>query len=460
MSFPTIYDVVQAFGSSFKSIDFRTIMVKPEDQWINVITSVFLANKSQEEIKSEHQQLKDKLSINTSKFRFLPLCYSFKDGLELLLRQLMNGEVSRFHIKFREIDLSELRVDQFPSYLKEMKEWKLVGAETNGTEGYRTNLWHIINSQNENARRVGYKDIYELINETLRIRDFYQGRTRDLVVGIPLLARIADMSLDDSSLKIKTKKVISIADLQLNLVIERLNPQTRHYERVWRKIELVKECKQPLTHDFCYADNSIKLPNLNSADMIDAELIHRRVPTLSIDQNRLIVPLQKPVEPFAKTLFSFCPLDSFRERLLNPEKFKKPSKEFEDAVAWLLSLIGFSVVQLRNFETLRISKTSYQVGSIDMIAHTENESVILVDCDTSIPDDKKIRSMKAVKDYFKFIQDENRRPNIVSIIFSPKDCTGISVGFQDVKIIDGYKIEWMLEEAINGYSEEARNSLA
>ena len=82
-----------------------------------------------------------------------------------------------------------------------------------------------------------------------------------------------------------------------------------------------------------------------------------------------------------------------------------------------------------------------------------------VDCDTSIPDEKKIRSMMAVKEHFRYIQDEYKRPNIVSVIFSPKDCTGISVDREAVKIVDRHKINRMFEEAMKGNLEEARSSL-
>ena len=460
MSLTTVSEVVQAFSSSFKTVDLRIVAVAQEYKWINVITSMFLSNKSQEEIKSEQQQVKDRLP-KTNEFRVFLVCYPFEELYDLF-EQFKKGEVRLYRtheIKFREFDPSELRVDRYlPSYLKEMEEWRLVGSEGMGQEENRKNLWPIVESQNARAIVLGFEDIYELINETLRIRDFSRQRRRDLVISIPIPARIANASLVGSSIKIKTK-VFPSEDLQLNLSIRRLNPRTRQYERVWRKTELVKKCKLPPARHFCYVTNFIQLADLRPHDRIEVELIHRQVPTLGIDKTHLEVPLQNAVEPFAKTLFSFCSFDLFRKRLLNPEQFRKAGKEFENAVAWLLSLIGFSVAPLGRFEELKIPETGYQVGSIDMIAHRENECILLVDCDTKIPDDKKIRSMMEVKEHFKFIQDEYKRPYIVSAIFSPKDCTGISVDRQTVKIVGRHQIKRIFEEAMKGNLEQARSSL-
>jgi hypothetical protein len=466
MSAVILFEAVEAFSSSFKSVDLRIVAVKPEDQWINVITSIFLSSKSKEETNVQQQQARDKLPQNTDKFCVLLTCYLFK-SLPTLFKQIQKGKITanRIPIKFREFDPSELRVDQFlPSYLKEMEEWRLVGSEAQGKEEDRRNLWPIVNSQNGAARLRGYKDIYELIMETLRIADFHNGRPRDFVFGIPMPARIAEVSLVDSSVIIKTKKVFGLEGLQLNLSNRRINKVTGNYEPIWRKTELVKECKYSPPSEVCQATNSIELTNSRPHDRIEVDLINRQVPTLSIDMTFLMVPLKNAVEPFAKTLNDFCSLEVFKERLLNPERCvedgTKPNIIFENAVSWLLSLLGLSILPLgRHFERLKIPKTSYEVGSVDIIAYRENECLLLIDCDTSIPDDKKIRSMKAVRDHFKFIQDEFRRPDIGSIIFSPKDCTGIQTGSSNVKIVDRHQITWILEKVMEGKSGDARTSL-
>jgi hypothetical protein len=67
--------------------------------------------------------------------------------------------------------------------------------------------------------------------------------------------------------------------------------------------------------------------------------------------------------------------------------------------------------------------------------------------------------MMIVKDHFGFLQDEHKRPDIISMIISPKDCRGIIVGREDVKLVDRFKIERIFEEAMRGDIKQARFSL-
>lgn len=457
----TVNEILQAFSPAFKSIDLRIVTVKLEEHWTNVIASMFLSSKSQKEIKSEQQQIREKLP-KTDNFSILLECYPF-DLISDLFKQIEKGEIviNGKSIKIPPFDPSKLTIDTYlPSYLKEMKEWKLIGSRA--TAKIDGEVWRIMSDQDGPSRLVGYENVYELIKETLRIRELGPDISRILVIGIPMPARIVEISLDGKLVKIKTKNAFSSDDLQLNISLERVN-RSNYFEPFWRKTHRVKKCRYPLKRGFCYVTNPIKLGNSKPHDRIEVELIHRRIPTLRMDEASLMVPLENAAEPFGKALSAFCSMDVFKERLLNPERFvegrTKPNIIFENAIAWLLSLVGFSVLHLgRNFETLRIPETGYQVGSIDIVAYRENERLLLVDCDTSIPDEKKIRSMKTVKDHFSYIQDEHKQPDIMCAIFSPKDCTGI-LAHPDVKIIGRYQIERTFEEAMRGNTEQARSSL-
>jgi len=51
--------VLKAFSPALKSIDVRTVAVCPasEEHWQNLVTSIFLSDKTVEEIKLEHKKL-------------------------------------------------------------------------------------------------------------------------------------------------------------------------------------------------------------------------------------------------------------------------------------------------------------------------------------------------------------------------------------------------------------------
>jgi len=162
------------------------------------------------------------------------------------------------------------------------------------------------------------------------------------------------------------------------------------------------------------------------------------------------------VKPFAQALFSFCTVEEYKKRLFTPELCKKSSTVFEDAVAWLLSLIGFSVVQLRNFEKLRVRETGYERGSIDMIAHRENECMLLIDCDTSVLDVKKLGYLDEVREYLSsFIMNKHQVPRVISVLISPREYNEPSNDL-NLMIMGKSQIERIFAEAMKGNSDEAR----
>jgi hypothetical protein len=462
MSVVTLSEVVRAFSSSYETLDVRIVALRLEDKWINVITSIFLSGESEEKIESKQQQMRSEVPRGNDGVSVF-LTHSSAKSIHNYLDRIKNGEpilVEGIEVRFRQLDPYVLTVESLlPNFLRGIEEWKLAGSQTQGKEEERSRVWPILETQNRQAKLRGYRDIYELINETLGLTDFNRGTTRDFVVGIPMPARILQLSLTDSSMNIQIKKLPGLRDLQLNLSLRKAT-RVMPYQKTMRRIaEPIIDSEQLTTEKCSYVTNSIELAEIRDSDWIDVELIHRQVPTLSMDNTNLTVSLQNPSEPLAKTLSGFCSLDLLKERLLNPEKFKKPGIEFEDATEWLLSLIGFAVVRLGRFEKLKVQETNYEVGSIDIIAYKENECILLVDCDTSVPDEKKIRSVASVKDHLKFIQDEYKRLRLVSLVFSPKDCTGITVNYQDFKIVDKHQITQLFEEMMKGDIERAQSSL-
>lgn len=451
--------VLQAFSSAFRSIDLRIAAVDHEGQFTNVITSMFFSYKSPEELELEQGKLR--ATMPSGDFLILLLGFPFA-GASDLFRQLGKGKLKIFPpTHFGELNMTKIKVQSRPDFLREIGEWNLVGSKVDSKKG--DEIWDIVDSHSGQARLSGYKDSYDLINEILGIRGFQRGKKEALVIGIPVLARIADVRFTGSKMRIKTRKAASLEDLQLNIYQRRPSKRGGQWESVSRsrKPILVKRCKSSSRRRFCTVTNSINLATAKPYDLVEVELIHKGEPSLSMDTAGSRVPLVNVTEPLAKTLFSFCSMNEFRERLLHPEKHKNPSIVFENAVAWLLSLIGLSVLQLgKKFEKLRVYETKFERGSVDMIAYKESEYLVLVDCDTAIPDEKKVRSMTALKQYFESLQTAQGEPRICPVIISPRDCSGLAIdAFNVVKVVGGSGIERIFEEAMKGNVKGAIYSL-
>ena len=468
MTSTPVYKVLSAFSRVFQSIDLRIVAVDDGKQLTNLVSSIFACTESPEGLRDRHKKLEGSLP---SSGEVVVLLYSLPfpkfDSIFSQFRKgrFMSGDIGfdGLPINFSELDLTRLAIDRYHAeHFKCIGEWKILGGSVDAKRD--ASIFEIADRQNEDARRKGFGDIYEWINQSLEIR-FIRGHSTALVVGIPILAKITGLDLDGSSLKVAIRKASLFDDLQLNFSIGRLSSMQRTYEPFWVGIEQLEKCEQPSQHEYCDVTSIINLPNFKPHDRIAVELIHLKAPSLCLDIKTSEVPLEKAYEPFAKVLTSFCPFEKYKMHLFSPEESSKPkpSDVFEDATAWLLSLIGYSVIQLRGYEILRATKTKYQKGSVDMIAYRENEDLLLVDCDTSVPDEKKIQSMKRITKEFSGLQDQQDSPRILSLIISPRDCgtlaTEMLSSSLSFRIVGRHKLEKIFEEAMTGNSKEARSIL-
>lgn len=89
-----ILDVVNAFSLSFKSLDLRTAAVRADNEWTNVITSIFFSNKSPEDVRTEQRKISaDLRSISDGDFSFCFVGYPFNQ-LSQFFQQINQGRVT------------------------------------------------------------------------------------------------------------------------------------------------------------------------------------------------------------------------------------------------------------------------------------------------------------------------------------------------------------------------------
>ena len=87
---------------------------------------------------------------------------------------------------------------------------------------------------------------------------------------------------------------------------------------------------------------------------------------------------------FTEVFFKFYSSEDFKSDLLTPELIEKADFVFQDAVAMLLSLIGYSVIVLgkkkrknKELDKLRL-ESKVVVGSLDLIAFRENNKLFII----------------------------------------------------------------------------------
>jgi hypothetical protein len=312
------------------------------------------------------------------------------------------------------------------------------------------------------AKLLGYEDTYQLIADTLQVNNFGGADDKCLVVTIPIYARIVDGESKAHEVSVTSRFHRNLTGLQLNVVTQGWTSSGMALRAISRETRRLKASsfagKSAIASKTCHFKRTTNDPS----SFIEAELIHRGIPVISVSKVRVRMISQGNAGMLLAALSEFCSFEVFRGHLLTPEKFKEkgftPQKIFEEAVSWLLTLLGYSVLRLQGrFEHLVIPETKYEVGSIDLLAQ-KNGRLFLVDCDTSIPDSKKLNQMYGMTTYGGDAKKTPPFSQARTVVFTPRDCTQFQTS-GNVTIIDGPKINRLFDNVLQDKKEDLETFL-
>ena len=413
-------------------------------QWHNLITSIFLSNKTVDEIKAEQKQIPIiKNNIFTIYHDALPFAYSNFD-------RFFDGEIRfpvispiQYQIEGEKFNHTTLKVISTQEWIDGYLSYPLKSVHV-GNEDDRKKLWEILQNQSTITKRFGFPNIQELITHYLKIQ-FDHGSKKDFEIVISPLVKIKNVQFSENQFIVNIQSSSELDGLQLNILLK------RESQTMWRD-----------TREIERTNNSIvfSVASMLPFDALEVELIHRES-CLTLDRAYETVPLENATEPLLRILDGFCSIDKFRKLLFEPETEKKPQDVFEDAVTWLLSLAGFETIRLRigrkPFDKL-LNNGVYHVGSADIIAYEENKRILLIDCDIGTVDPKKVQKLAELKKHFRERLKGYEKLPIVPILFTPKDFRGASPSL-DVMIADQAIIKRIFKAVAQGNREHARSLL-
>jgi hypothetical protein len=255
-----LYPVLEAFKPALKSIDVRIIAVAlPNEEWQNLVTVIFLSNKTVEETKVEQESIP---SVQNDYFAIfcdaLPFNY-------LIFGKIANGEIrfplssfSVHRIKTRAFDPLTLKVSSTQEWINGSSCYILKSADI-GIEEDRKKLWEIVLNQNIWAKGFGFSNIHEMIRRYLEI-DYNHGNRKDFEIVIYPLAQIPNLQFSANQLIVNVQKPTQLDGLQLNLQLK------RDSQIVWQNTGKIES-----------PNNSIvfTINGLLPFDLLTVELIHR-----------------------------------------------------------------------------------------------------------------------------------------------------------------------------------------
>lgn len=456
-------NVFNALRGYFISLDLRILAFKKNGQWINIVGSLFFSEKPVEQIKKIQDSITFPELKNFKLFTLASKSSEFgvfsrqvnKNGL-IRLPNSSFGEDAIFIGKFNP---RHIAVNDRPIFLQQITDWKLLGGRATEQHPNRINCWEILEGNEGLFISLGFESVYDWINNALRISKYRNRDENTFIIGLPIKAKIDDLKIKGNVVSFSVEAHKNIRNLQLNLV--QWEPHVAEWRTIDRKIKGMTRFDQQFNDYVVYSDE-IKFSRIHLKHFIRAHLISTNIPLVEIDQKRCDPPLENSLEPLVNALEKFYHLEEFKNQLLYPEKLKKkrethgPSWYFEEAVSWLLSLGGLSVIRLGEKENIHL-ESGYTI-SADILAYKENDFIFVIDCDTQHADPEKANHLLQIVDHFEQLQNEIGKPEIIPVIFTPKEPV-IGETQTKVHVINGPKIERLLEKAIKGDTEGFCNIL-
>ena len=151
--------VLDAFKTALKSIDVRTVAVRPKgDPWKNLITVISISEKTVSEIEIEQKKIP---TINNNELAIFSLALPFEYSI---FEQIKQGQVifktpkGDFEVKMRVVDLLAKKATSMGFY--RVNFINVIASE--GDQEERIKLWSVMNNQQREIKRQNYRDAYEL----------------------------------------------------------------------------------------------------------------------------------------------------------------------------------------------------------------------------------------------------------------------------------------------------------
>jgi len=168
--------------------------------------------------------------------------------------------------------------------------------------------------------------------------------------------------------------------------------------------------------------------------------------------------ISKTTNPVYSIFEKFVPIETFQNMLLTPEKKKgqggtlDSSDIFERAVAWMLNLLGISMIHLQEFDQ---AGTGASRISIDIVGHYEN---IILLCHPTVATNLQESMDKAINVKASISNEFPNSFQIKSLIITPKSIQNQKNGNtnDDIILVGKEEIEKILEFLKNGNVSEAR----
>src|SRR5260221_3645764 len=216
----TVDELIGAVGATYRAIDIRSVAIRKEDSWVNVMAVVRLTYEDVETAKARLAKLAQRFSpVKTDLLRIDSSVRPFKDWPDFCLEIKAKGvlQVGDGEFKLRQqVDLSQgngyiqwgysrLRPFDGRAWPSITRDFELGGVSP------------LVEGQfNRQAHLLGYGDVLEAANALCELNVSLQDRGCDLSVSFPVFANISKIriSTPEKRIDVEVQRHRSFSDLR------------------------------------------------------------------------------------------------------------------------------------------------------------------------------------------------------------------------------------------------------
>lgn len=407
----TVDELIGAVGATYRAIDIRSVAVRKEDSWVNVMAVIRLTYEDADAAKARLAKLLQRFSsVKTDLLWINSFVRPFKDWPDLCLEIKLQGVLQMGDVEFQlrqKPGLSEAsgyiqrgefsRIRSFdgrawPTLTKDFD----LGGVSPLIEGRLSREAHLI----------GYSDVLDAANSLCELNVSQRDYGCDLSVSFPVFADVVQIRArtPEKRIDVEVQRHRGFSDLRAVVCVR---GQTVLADAPFRaQIPLSAFPAVDTQAEIVSAQGSVQIQDLDpDNDWLEIRLVHPRLGEVKVDSNyvRTFIPPSERNILLEAVVQQFCKgtsLDDLLTRAYNVQTAKlKPSAAFELHVSWVLGMFGLSTVILGNYERILAPDTPVQRASVDILAASQRSKLLLlVSCTLNPPKPEDVSNLRYARE--------------------------------------------------------------
>jgi len=406
----TVDELIGAVGATYRAIDIRSVAIRKEDSWVNVMAAVRLTYEDVETAEARLAKLAQRFPpVHTELLRIDSFVRPFMDWPDFCSEIKLTGVLQMGGVEFKlrqQVDLSQgsgyiqwgysrLRSFDGRTWPSITKDFEISGVSP------------LFEGQfNREAHLLGYGDVLEAANGLGELNVSSQDHGCDLSISFPVFANISQIRVNapEKRIDVEVQRHRCFSDLR---AVACVRGQTVVADAPFREqISLSTHNADDTCAEIVSAQGSVQMQDLDpDNDWLEVRLVHPRLGEVKKESNyaRMFIPPSERNILLEAVVQQFCKgttLDDLLTRAYNVQTAKlKPSAAFELHVSWLLGMFGLSTVVLGNYERILAPDTPVQRASVDILAASQRSKLLLlVSCTLNPPKPEDVSNLRYARE--------------------------------------------------------------